>query len=171
MFKRISIWWYVKQLIRKHKKDDQWIISPEYLHDVVNGFDPNWLSEISYVKVREMYGFFHHKRYCYLRRAIAVTTKAVNEKASLVNSATYEFLVEGEFITVGNFFLDEKEIPYDILASQNELRHLTVNFLMRINALREENEIHAEYYIRNTRKLMSDIIEVYSTFLNTTNMK
>ena len=164
MYKRFQIWWYIKMLQFRFKKDGKWQITNEFILAVINTFNDNWLKDVKMLNFMEVDIRVFYKTLNNYNETIRDLIRFISEETNItVDGFRYSSYPETKILN--DYLIDEDKKPVDVYEYQRNLKTQINRLVKLLNDSKDKSDLQYGYYHRNCEKVFSDTLELYWSFL------
>lgn len=164
MYKRFQIWWYLKLLQLRFRKNGKWEISNEFILAVVDGFKDIWLEDVKMLNYMEVEIRVFYKTLNNLNETVSDLIRFITEQSTItVDGFRYTSFPETKILN--DYLIDGDKKPVNVYDYQKHLK-VQINRLVKVlEDSKVESDLQYGYYHRNCEKVFSDTLELYWSFL------
>lgn len=164
MIKRFQIWLYKKLLEYRFRKNGKWEINEQFLLAVTDKFNDNWLRDVGPLAISKTKISVHYKSAEILLNVLTTIIDFIDKDENIfVNGTDYNSYPEQKNLI--DYLTDADKKLIDVYQYQIILKNKTNRLVYLLEKAHKTSEIQYGYYRRNCDKLFSDILDLYTSFL------
>ena len=162
MIRKILIWLYKNHLKNRHMENGRYIITENFIFDVINKFNFKWIEkQIDSSNINSAINVYYKNPSALINAVINISENIVNDDT--VKTDHYSYNAFPNPITTLNYFVDNRNISINIVEYLERLKK-ELNVLLN-NLNNNKKNISYDYYRRQSDKIFSDVLEIYTVLL------
>lgn len=165
---RFQLWWYEYTLTKRFNNNNKWEINPTFIKTLVTQFKSTWLSDYNSPIGYETILVLYYTKLPFLINALKDMITQI-KKDKEITLVTVQYNSRPSPYHLSEYLVDEKHVPYNIISLEQDLKKLVIELITEMELANLRSDIQYSYYLRVTKMVISDILELYWGFFEIAN--